>query len=145
MTVVAWDGTTLAADKMTSFGGLHATTTKVHRVGEYLVSGCGTAALLQEMRRWLADGADPAKFPAQQRDSKESAVLLVVPREGPLLQYETTPFPLTIENRQWAVGSGRDFAIMAMHLGKSAAEAVTLASLFCNDCGNGVDELTHNA
>lgn len=143
MTVVAWDGRTLAADKRTSFGGLHATTTKVFRVGDWLVSGCGTTALLYEMRRWLEDGADPTKFPAQQRDAKENVSLLVVPRSGPLMQYETTPYPLLIENRQWAIGSGRDFAVMAMHLGKTAAEAVELAATFCHDCGNGVDVLTH--
>lgn len=141
MTCIAWDGRTLAADKRTSFGGLHATTSKVHRVGDALVAGCGTTALIAEMLWWLRDGADPAKFPAQQRDSKESVSLLVVRSGQPLLQYETTPWPLVIENMQWAIGSGRDFAMMAMHLGKSAAEAVELTAHFCHDCGNGVDVL----
>ena len=144
MTVIAWDGNTLAADKRTSFGGSHCTTTKVRRVGDTLVSGCGTSALLREMLRWLEDGADPSKFPAAQRDSKESVSLLVVPRNGHLLQYETGPYPLVIEDLRWAVGSGRDFAVMAMHLGKSAIEAVELTAQFCSDCGNGVDFLTHN-
>jgi ATP-dependent protease HslVU (ClpYQ) peptidase subunit len=58
-----------------------------------------------------------------------------------VLQYESTPHPLVIQDKHWAIGSGRDFAIMAMHLGKTAAESVELASLFCNDCGNGVDTL----
>jgi len=31
--------------------------------------------------------------------------------------------------------------MMAMHLGKSAAEAVALTAALCNDCGNGVDAL----
>ena len=145
MTVVAWDGTTLAADKMTSFGGLHGTTTKVHRIGEVLVAGCGTAALMQEMLRWVEGGCDPEKFPDQQRDSRESVSLLVVRKDGPLHQYETTPWPLVLHNKQWAIGSGRDFAMAAMYLGKTAREAVEIASVLCCDCGNGVDELTHNA
>ena len=144
MTVVAWDGTTLAADKMTSFGGLHGTTTKVHRIGENLVAGCGTTALIQEMLRWFEGGCDPDKFPAQQRDSKESVSLLVVRKDGSLHQYETTPWPLVLHNKQWAIGNGRDFAMAAMYLGKTAREAVEIASVFCHDCGNGVDELTHN-
>ena len=64
---------------------------------------------------------------------------LVVELDGTLSQYETTAYPLRIENRQWAIGSGRDFAVMAMHLGKTAAEAVLLTAQFCHDCGNGVD------
>jgi ATP-dependent protease HslVU (ClpYQ) peptidase subunit len=105
------------------------------------MAGCGTSALIKEMVRWVEDGAKPETFPAQQRDSKESVSLLVVPPSGPLLQYETTPFPLTIEDAKWAIGSGRDFAVMAMRLGKTAAEAVELACEFCHDCGNGVDFL----
>lgn len=142
MTVVAWDGKTLAADKRTSFGGLHATTTKVHRLSDgRLVSGTGATAQLQEMRHWLQAGADPETFPAAQRDGKECVSLLVVQRDGSLIQYENTPYPMALENRQWAIGSGRDFAVMAMHLGKTAAEAVQLTALFCHDCGNGVDAL----
>lgn len=143
MTVIAWDGRTLAADKMTSFGGLHATTTKVHRLADgRLFAGCGATALIQEMRVWVERGADPATFPAAQRVSADSCSILVVELDGTLLQYETTAYPLRIENRQWALGSGRDFAAMAMRLGKSAAEAVILTAEFCNDCGNGVDWAT---
>ena len=45
MTVVAWDGVRLAADKRISLGGLHATTTKVHRLADgRLFAGCGIVA-----------------------------------------------------------------------------------------------------
>lgn len=142
MTVVAWDGRTLAADKMTSFGGLHATTTKVHQVGKLLVSGCGNTAVLAEMLNWVRQGSKPEDFPNSQRDVAGNASLLVVQEDGSLLQYEHTPYPLRIDNKQWAIGSGRDFAVMAMHLGKSARDAVELTSIFCTDCGNGVDSLT---
>lgn len=143
MTVVAWDGTTLAADKMTSFGGLHGTSVKVHRVRDLLVSGCGITALIEEMVQWVKDGCDPLKFPPLQRDSREGVSLLVVRRDGVLHQYEQTPYPLVLYNKQWALGSGRDFAMAAMYLGKTAREAVEIASVLCHDCGNGVDELTH--
>ena len=145
MTVVAWDGDLLAADKMTSFGGLHATTTKVHRLKSgAITAGCGTAALIAEMRRWIDDGADPVAFPAGQRNAQECASMLVAEPGGRLLQYESTPYPIVIENRHWAIGSGRDFAMMAMHLGHSALDAVLLTSLLCADCGNGVDAMRHD-
>ena len=141
MTVVAFDGRVMAADKRSSFGGLHATTTKVHSVGGMVIAGCGPTALIAEMRQWLVDGADPATFPAAQRDDTKCTSILVKRPGTPLWQYENTPHPIVIENAQWAIGSGRDFAVMAMHLGKSAVEAVELTSLFCSDCGNGVDAI----
>ena len=143
MTVVAWDGKTLAADKMTSFGGLHGTTTKVYRIGENLVAGCGLTALIQEMLWWVGDGCRPEKFPTQQRDSKECVSLLVIGKNGLVYQYETTPWPIVLHNKQWAIGSGRDFAMAAMYLGKTARQAVEITSVLCTDCGNGVDEMTH--
>ena len=142
MTVVAWDGRALAADKRMSFGGQHATVTKVHRLKSGgVVAGCGVSALIQEMRVWVDAGCDPATFPAAQRVTADNASILVALPDGRLHQYESTPYPLVIENGQWAIGSGRDFAMMAMHLGKSAAEAVTLTAEMCCDCGNGVDSL----
>lgn len=141
MTVIAWDGTSLAADKMTDFGGLHATTTTVQRIRGCLVAGCGNAALVRELQAWFADGAEPARFPAAQRDLKECCSLLVVQPGGVLLQYENGPFPLVLEKRHWAIGSGRDFAMMAMHLGKSARQACELTAELCNTCGNGVDSM----
>lgn len=141
MTVVAWDGKTLAADKRTSFGGLHATTTKVHRANGALLAGCGVTAQVVELLCWYRAGCNPATFPEIQRDAKESVSLLAIQPGGLLLQWETTPYPLVLENKQWAIGSGRDFAIMAMHLGKTAREAVELACVFDSNSGNGVDSM----
>lgn len=142
MTVIAWDGTALAADRMMNFGGYWAPTTKVHRLRSGgLMAGCGSSALVAEMRAWLDAGADPATFPAAQRVEKDSCSVLVVRPGGMLFQYENTPYPLALNTRRWAIGSGRDFAAMAMHLGKTAAEAVRLTAELCNDCVGGVDTL----
>jgi ATP-dependent protease HslVU (ClpYQ) peptidase subunit len=143
MTVIAWDGKTLAADKRTNFGGLHATTTKVHRLPDGRLVGCsGNTAQIAEIVHWLGSGADADKMPTAQRDAKECVSALVILPGGAILQYENTPHPIRIENRMWAIGSGRDFAIAAMHLGKTAHQAAVLAcELDCN-CGNGIDTLT---
>lgn len=142
MTVVAWDGSTLAADKRTSYGGHHGTVTKIHHLkdGRY-AAGCGDAVLCTEFCAWLDAGADPAAFPAAQRDREKCSVMLVVDASGKVLQYEHSPHPITVENRYWAIGSGRDFAMMAMRLGKTADEAVALTAELCHDCGNGVDSV----
>ncbi len=146
MTTIAWDGQTLAGDKRTSFGGMHATTTKVHRmpIGPYqgaLVAGAGPAVLIQEMLRWIATGADPQSFPQSNRTEDKCCCILVVTPEGRLLYFDNTPDPMTIENEQWAIGSGRDFAMAAMFLGKDAVEAIVVASALDTGTGNGVDAL----
>lgn len=145
MTVIAWDGTQLAADKWTSFGSVVGVTTKIHRVGDALVGGAGSTAVIKEMVEWIRRGCIAAEFPAVQRDVKEGCSLLVIRkvlRDRVILQYETTPYPLVIESPIWAIGTGRDLALMAMHLGETATSAVLLTAGFCSDCGGGVDFLT---
>lgn len=141
MTVIAWDGKTLAADKRADMGGHHNTTTKIHRVNDTLVAFCGTAAIGREMVEWVKRGADPGTFPAAQRDPDKCCGLLVIHADGALRKYEETPYPILFEQRQFAMGSGRDYARAAMHLGKTAAEAVAVACEFDPGCGNGVDTL----
>lgn len=147
MTVVAWDGKTLAADKRTNFGGLHATTTKLQRIkGSFqlcggLVGCAGNTAQIAEFVDWLENGCQAATFPAVQRDSEKCVSALVVTPDGHLLQYENTPFPIRIENKFWAIGSGRDFAMAAMYIGKTAYDAALVACALDISCGNGIDAL----
>lgn len=141
MTVIAWDGKTLAADKRQSHGSLSATTIKAVRIGNLLVGGAGTAALIFEMHEWIRAGCEPKDFPSGNRDAKECASVLVIHPNGDIRQYENTPHPLVILNSFWAIGSGRDFAMAAMHLGKTAREAAEVACALDSNCGNGIDTL----
>ena len=141
MTIIAWDGKTLSADKRTSFGGLHGTTTKLHKVGGRLVGGAGITAHIHEMLEWVENGCDAATLPVSQRDPKECVSLLVIEPDGKVRQYESSHCPLQIENKFWAIGSGRDFAMTAMYLCKTSREAVEIASALCDGCGNGIDSL----
>lgn len=142
MTVIAWDGKTLAGDKRTNFGGLHGQTTKVHRIGACLVGCAGNAAHIAELLEWVRAGRIPADLPKAQSDPKECVTMLLIEPDGSVAHYESSPYPIRLANRQWAIGSGRDFALAAMHLGKSAAEAVEVANALDCSCGNGVDTLT---
>lgn len=140
VTVIAWDGKTLAADKRACNNGLARTTTKIHRVGDVLVAFSGDAAQGREMLAWVTAGRQVADFPASQRDENKWATLIVVDEHG-LSVYEQTPYPIPFEDGYFASGSGRDFALAAMHCGKTAAEAVEVACFFQVDCGNGIDVL----
>ena len=56
-------------------------------------------------------------------------------------KWERSPYPLKFHDEQFAIGSGRDFALAAMYLGKTAAQAVEVACVFDSGCGNGVDAM----
>lgn len=143
MTVIAFDGMTLAADKRCSGGSAVFTVRKIDRLSDgSLVGLTGDTAYCAQMLAWLRDGEKLADFPATQRDREKFAGVLVVRPTGEVWKYEDTPHPYRIEDRFYAIGSGRDFALAAMMLGKSAREAVKVACEFDASCGNGVDTLT---
>ena len=140
MTVIAWDGKTLAADKRCNAGGLATTVTKIHRVPQGIVAFCGNVERALEVLQWLRVGADPAEWTCEMRASGWPNVLLITHR-GDVLEYGSTPYPVCYEDRFTAAGTGRDYAMAAMHLGKTAREAVEVACLFDVSCGNGIDML----
>jgi 20S proteasome alpha/beta subunit len=141
MTTIAWDGKTLAADKRAVNNGYSGgTVTKIHHWTGGLCAFSGDLDVGMQMVQWLRDGANPAKYPAQQE--KNACVFLVIMRDGRTCRYESTPVALWFENEQQAMGSGRDYALAAMHLGKTAREAVEVAIALDCGSGNGIDTLT---
>jgi ATP-dependent protease HslVU (ClpYQ) peptidase subunit len=140
MTVIAWDGKTLAADKRSVNQGYAATVTKVFRSNDCLLAISGCLARAHAMYRWFVAGQDLEKFPKETTD--DWALLLVVFRDGTVWKYESREHPFVIESQVCAGGSGRDFALMAMHLGYDARRAVELTCELSVDCGNGIDTLT---
>lgn len=141
MTVIAWDGKTLAADRMAVAGDYgKGTVTKIHRWEDGI---CGASGSMEEGMRlisWLQDGADPESFPELEENS--STEFLVIYNSGRVAYYERTATPLWFDNAHHAIGCGKDYALAAMHLGKDAVEAVKVASELSVFCGNGVDTLT---
>ena len=133
MSVIAWDGKTLAADKRACLGTLIATTTKIFKACGALVAYSGDACFGEEMLAWFKDGSDPLKFPPLQRDKDDWSGLLVVWDSGEIWKYERSPYPLKFPKQLFAIGSGRDFALAAMYLGKAAEEAVEVACVYYRD------------
>jgi hypothetical protein len=141
MTVIAWDGKTLAADRRSNNSwGVHDSVTKITKHDGALIGTAGKGAVALEMRAWWLAGAIPEQFPASARDP-EGGNIVVITADRRVLQYSTGPYPSEMEGRFYVIGCGGDIALAAMHCGRTAIEAVQLAcELNCN-CGNGIDTL----
>jgi hypothetical protein len=140
MTVIAWDGRTLAADKRGTNCGWVFPVTKIHSANGCLVGISGNLARGLERLAWFASNATIADYPRQ--DDGDSGYLFVVRPDRTIAQYEQTGHPIIMECPTAAAGSARDFALAAMACGKTAREAVEVACALSSACGNGVDTLT---
>lgn len=140
MTIIAWDGKVLAADKRATGDGMANRVTKIWRVGEHLLATAGSIPAGMALRDWYTHGAKPAEYP--EAAVNNGAVLIVITAGKKILEYAGA-YPYEIEDAYYAMGSGRAFATMAMRLGKSAVEAVELTCEFDVSCGNGIDILEH--
>jgi ATP-dependent protease HslVU (ClpYQ) peptidase subunit len=139
--VIAWDGRTLAADKLAD-RGVRGTVTKIRRIGGCLVGCAGNAARAEHLMAWFAAGGGAATFPNWQDDKEEFVDMVVITPEREVHHYQRSAYPIRYAERQFAEGSGRDFAIAAMHLGYDARRAVEVACELDPRCGQGIDTLT---
>ena len=139
MTVIAWDGKTLAADKRATIAGLAVTETKIHRLFDGLVgfSGCGAHAA--ELLEWFRGPRMATAYPRRMGD--DGAGALFVTQGGIFMYAANSPYPEKIEDRFFARGAGRDYAMAAMYLGCDARRAVEVACVFDVGCGNGIETL----
>lgn len=136
MTTIAWSQThgQLAGDRLGNSGGVPIELGKIWEIeGEFV----GIAGMYEDgmaFVEWLLHGEEAASKP----QVDESFRALVI-REGKCFRYEYKLYPFEILEPFHAIGSGRDFALAAMALGRNAREAVELAMLFDIETGKGVD------
>lgn len=142
MTVIAFDGKTLAADRMSGSQYIKSPASiKAHRIRGCLVGLAGEAAMNAEWRAWFAAGAKPEDFPSTFRDSDKCSTALVITESGEINVYQATPYPIVIVGPTHAIGSGAEAAMAVMALGHDARKAVEIASVVCAGCGNGIDTI----
>lgn len=139
MSVMAWDGLSIAADKQATCAGMRFTVRKLRVLPSsdvLCVVGDMDAGMM--VMRWYEEGADPAKWPSCQSHDKDWCRLFVA-NKLVLKVYERQPVSYEIDEPFFAHGSGRDYAMAAMACGKSAKDAVEIAGRFDNGCGMGID------
>lgn len=141
MTVIAWDGTTLAVDSLSISSGLTGTATKLHAIehGPFrgLVTGCGYSRNIAAMRHWFERGLDGADFP-DLGDERNEATLVTVDWRGRVCEYTGSPYAIEESTVPYAWGSGDALAIGAMEMGATAVEAVEVACRRSSECGGAI-------
>jgi hypothetical protein len=58
---------------------------------------------------------------------------------GELFFYEDSPYPLKVESTTFALGSGREFALVSLNEGHNAVDVVDKVSQVALSCGLGID------
>lgn len=131
MTTIAWDGKTLAGDRQHSM--FNDCAPKVFRLENGgLFGACGEAQDSVAVREWLEGGEKPKV------GDGFHAILI---KNGDLYVIENKLVLMKPTRRFFAVGSGRDFAMAAMLLGKTAKEAIAIAAQLDVDTGEKIDVL----
>lgn len=141
MTTIAWDGKTLAADRMCTDGNQKFSVTKITKHGDELIGYSGGLSRCKEILEWYTGERKPTDFPKGADDDYSE---LFVVRDGKVFLYGDKN-PIEPEESKFAVGSGAAYALAAMHCGLDAEGAIEVASKFDPGTGLGVDALTWEA
>ncbi|MBK7822989.1 MAG: hypothetical protein IPJ61_18565 [Tessaracoccus sp.] len=143
MTTIAWDGTTLAADRASWSGGTRRRVRKVERIVAadgrvFLAAFSGDGAFCHAVKLWMrgeADRPDPKEFDLEAGtycaiviDERRRVWLLTA-----LLHY------LPFREHLFAGGAGQEFVWGALEAGASARRAVQIAAKRSDHAGLGVD------
>lgn len=145
MTVVAWDGKTLAADRQWTVGDTRQEGPKIFREPDgaiYTFTGNGDFGFY--LFEWWKAGAIPSDWPSFQSDREKWTRLVVWPidRSSPVV-YEQAPIGVQIKAAPYyAWGVGREVALGVLWHKGTAIEAVEAANYHVSGCGFGVDSFT---
>ena len=140
VTTLAWDGMSLAADRQSTYNGTKYETRKIRDCSAWIYAGCGSKDAIEFIAQWLTAGANAAERPMIDEDGLMGIAIRKSDGRAFLVEGKR-PILIEVHAKRWALGSGSDFALSAMELGKSAFEAVRFAARFDVGTGMGVDSI----
>jgi hypothetical protein len=140
MSIVAWDGKTLAADRRMVSGELPLEHPKLFYRQEvrWYYAFTGWAEHIEPLMEWHCRGKPQSDYPAFQSGTNWTRMIVATQTE--LLEYTSTPYPIKHRLAVFtAFGAGRDLAIGAMSHGANAEDAVKIACRWNIFCGGQID------
>jgi ATP-dependent protease HslVU (ClpYQ) peptidase subunit len=140
MTTIVATRQTMAADKRVTDedAGTRWREKKIRRIGDALVGAAGSAPAISKFFKWLEGGQqdDPPKL------GKDDELRGLVLTPAGLFIVGTDCVLCELDDPFFAVGSGAQAALGALHMGATAPVAVEIASTVDNQTGDGIDVLT---
>jgi hypothetical protein len=118
-------------------GFISSVATKVIAGPEAIVGFCGDPIAAYEAAAWLS-GVTRDRPSCSSKDD----VLFLVHRRGGLFLVDGDLRELPIRERYFAIGSGEQAAMVAMHMGATAKDAVKMAIRVDENSGGSVKEYT---
>ena len=138
MSVIAWDGKSLAVDKQGTCGDMRLTVKKARMLkNDVVLAWAGDQEQGLVLARWYMDGADISEWPEFQKE--EQWTQLIIADGNTICYYETEPEIQRVNDSFMAWGSGRELAMGALAMGANAEQAVNIAIKFNVHCGIGCD------
>ena len=142
MTTIAFDGTTLAADRCAWSSGNRYRVRKVYKVRapdgrRFLVAFSGNGSYCMALLNWMRGGPKPGAYP---EDGGPYTVAVVIDQQRRIWRMESHSLTYCqVLEKFHACGGGQDFAIGALEAGATAREAVQIAIKRSDMAGLGVD------
>lgn len=137
MSVVAWDGKTVAADKQSTNGNRAVLCTKVRELEDGTVlAAVGDHEESQILMDWYCAGGVKEDWPAFQKDESFTTLIIINSKEA--YQYQAYPRLQRIEAGFFAWGDGAPVALGAMAAGADARRAVEITCEYNIFCGQGI-------
>ena len=131
MTVIAWDGATLASDTRCGDGSDNSEIVKIWRLQNgYLFGGAGDAGFCSLVRHWLERSVakmgkgDPPDLPKTYGDGPPTFAGLLIRPDGQCFILDQYLGPIETLGGPQAVGSGASHALTLMKTGHTAEQAV---------------------
>ena len=135
LSIVAWDGKSIACDSMSISGEYKQETEKMRTLKDgTILAWTGPYENGLGLIDWWNAGAVQDEWPVFQSKDGDWARLIVA-KGNEVVEYEQLPYPQPVTTPYAAWGSGRDFAIGALAMGATAKEAVEVACKHCLSCG----------
>lgn len=135
MTVIAWDGYVLGADRRLSMHNIEAD--KVFKLSDGTYFACaGDYMECQKVRKWLE-----SKLPVEKRGTINDVSVLHINKDGTCEAWHACMAGPGQPNIQppYALGSGREYAMGALGHGATVREAIEITVRYCNSCGGTPD------
>lgn len=140
MTTIAYKDGWIAADSCCTIGNYTSNSKKLYIIPDVGVVGfAGAGNAMFKIADWWLDGCQ-GDAPTVDNDKGESCIGILVSRKGVFCLFDGI-HPMEIDDPWFAIGSGSDFAISALSLGKNPKEAVEHAMQFDVGTGGRVDAI----